>query len=117
MEIDSEHVPKEARIESSQGSDIIIQEKTEEVEGQGVPLQESICTIQHMPIIHTTQENEEGIQTKSSTNIASQYNNMRLQTKKSIEEKFPEVKGKVKNKPIVLSTLNYDENVFNLVVL
>ena len=42
---------------------------------------------------------------------------MRLQTKKSIEEKFPEVKGKVKNKPIVLSTLNYDENVFNLVVL
>ena len=38
MEIDSEHVPKEARIESSQGSDIIIQEKTEEVEGQGVPL-------------------------------------------------------------------------------
>lgn len=32
MEIDSEHVSKNLRIESSQGSDIIVQEEVEEVE-------------------------------------------------------------------------------------
>lgn len=40
-----------------------------------------------------------------------------MQTTKSIHDKFLEVRGKVRNKHVVLLSLNYEDNVFNLVVL
>ena len=42
---------------------------------------------------------------------------MRMQTTKNIQEQFSHVRGKVKDKLVVLVAMNLKENVFNLEVL
>lgn len=42
---------------------------------------------------------------------------MRLQTTKNMEQKFSQVRGKIKNKYVVHWFLSHDDNVFNLAVL
>ena len=42
---------------------------------------------------------------------------MRLQTTKNIQHKCSQVRGKIKNKHVVLSSPSHDDNVFNLEVL
>jgi hypothetical protein len=49
-------------------------------------------------------------------NIVSHYKEFKLQSIKSRKELYPQVRGKSKNQPIVLSTIDDKEKTFNLVV-
>ena len=74
-------------------------------------------TVHHFPIVETYQERVEGSQIDPNTNFVSQYINMRIQIDKNIQEKFSHARGEVKNKPIILSALNFEENAFKIAVL
>ena len=111
---------KNPKIESSQGSNIIIQEDDKDVEVQEIPPHELVYTMHNFYTIEEIREKIEGntgTQGDSSPNIISHYNTMKLQTTKSILEKSSQDRGKAKNKLVVLFAPSHDNNVFNLVVL
>ena len=118
MEIDTKPIEKKTQFESPIGLEIIIKEdEVEKVERQEIPTQESIVYIQHFSTIETTQETYESIQVDPSTNVVEQFNSMRRKTTKNIQEHLPPARRNIKDKVVVLSALNMEENVLNLEML
>ena len=58
-----------------------------------------------------------GIQNDPKENIVSHYKELNLQAIKSSQELYPQVRGKVTNKPIVLSTIDIKDNILNLAMV
>ena len=52
--------------------------------------------------------------TGSQANLLSQYKEIKLQTSKTYQEHYPQIRGSTRNKEVVLSALDQRENTSNL---
>ena len=97
MDIDVEPATKISKVETPFGAEVIIQEsEIEEVGRKKIPSQESIVFIEHFPTIETSQERDEGNQVDPSTNIVAQFNSMKRETTKSIQDQCLQAMEKFK---------------------